>query len=227
MIWGILYFCLAFISNKYNIVYVNFPEYEGGGAHWVEVFNRILVGTFLYQLVLIGEFGIFKFVPGAIISGICAGATIVFGWYTHKQFNRSSRYLPIRFAMDLTEALDVSKADKEGKKSKKAKKADEIEADELETEKKTVEMDQTEKGEITHDDVITTHPHPFKEQTEVTNLNHTVFYYQPSLVPLVDEPEIDSQIPMASPPQKGFMEKAVDEERMEIRKSIDSGEGTV
>lgn len=191
MVWGILYFCMAYVSNKYNILYVNFPQFEGGGIHWLEVFNRIIAGTFLYQLVLVGVFGIYKFFAGSVIAAICAVCTITYCWYAHKQFERSSRFLPLRYALDLTNKLD--------------------------------DVNKIEKGEISHDDVVPSMAP--KDKTEINNLNCEVYYYQPSLVPLVDEPEIDAPLPTS--PKRGISRKGEGEEQQEIRKGIDSGEGDV
>lgn len=191
MVWGILYFAMSFVSNKYNIIYVNFPEYECGGVHWIEVFNRMMVGTFLYQLVLVGVFGIYKFYAGSVISAIMCVCTVTYFWYAHKQFSRSSRYLPLRYALDLNKTLD--------------------------------EIGLVEKNEISTDDVAPSMAP--KDKTEINNMNCDVYYYQPSLVPLVDEPEIDAEIPVS--PKKSLKNSANVEEEMEIRKSLDSGEGDV
>jgi len=191
MVWGVLYFAMAYVSNKYNILYVNFPIYEGAGVHWVEVFNRIIAGTFLYQLVLVGVFGIYKFIPGAVISAILCVCSIVYGWYAHGQFHRSARYLPMRYAVGLDKSLDVVKAVETGEAT-------------------TVDVGST-------DDVA-----PVK--THITNVNSTDYYYQPSLVPLVDEPEIDVTMPKS--PKLGKIKGKQEEEELEIRKGIDSGADT-
>jgi len=201
MIFGVLYYCMAFVSNKYNIIYVNFPLYEGGGTHWVDAFNRIIAGTFLYQLVLVGVFGVYKFVPGAIISGICCGTTLVFCWYTHSCFQRSSKFLPIRYALSLSDNLDG-----------KVERADQVNLEIAEEVTETKER----KG---------------KEKTEIHNLNYHCYYYQPSLVALSDEPEIDAPLPAV---RKEGVEVGVGvvggEEEMEavvVKKGVDSGPGDV
>jgi len=92
LIWGTLYFGMAYISQKYNIVYVFEPKYESGGLHWPLVFNRVCVGLIIYQLVLVGEFVIYSFTAGIVISAICLAATILFWRYTIDQFSRSAEF---------------------------------------------------------------------------------------------------------------------------------------
>jgi len=92
LIWGFLYYLLAMLSQKYNIIYVFIPISEGGGQHWPMVFDRICSGLVIYQLVLIGEFIIYKYVAGYAISIVMLVVTGIFWWYTRQQFARSAEY---------------------------------------------------------------------------------------------------------------------------------------
>lgn len=63
---------------------------------------------FNLDILLFFSLCIYKFVPGVVISAICAVATLVFAWYTHNQFLRTCTELPIRFALQRTEDLEVT-----------------------------------------------------------------------------------------------------------------------
>jgi hypothetical protein len=242
MIFGLIYFCLAFLSNKYNLMYVASTGFEGGGQHWIDVFHRMMVGTFIYQLLLIGVFGVYRFIPGVVIAIIMAITTLTFTWYVRQQFLRSVRNTPL-LALHIMEDADsdgvsVAKVDGTAPKSDGiAPKSD---------------------GTIAKIDV---HPEeaPNKPKTQVTNVNATAYYYQPSLVPLADEPQLGSHpkkslkstterlqdeemeivvrsspsprlsSPKLTSPKLGLgrrPSRVQDEERMEIKNSMDSsGEG--
>eukprot|EP01112_Ceratiomyxa_fruticulosa_P015573 TRINITY_DN4595_c0_g1_i1.p1 TRINITY_DN4595_c0_g1~~TRINITY_DN4595_c0_g1_i1.p1 ORF type:complete len:790 (-),score=112.28 TRINITY_DN4595_c0_g1_i1:55-2424(-) len=84
LIFGFLYMCLAYISSRYNLIYVYKPKYEGGGNLWPLVFNRVMVACLIYHLTLVGVFGSYLFPVGAGISVLCAIATCIF-WYHMRQ----------------------------------------------------------------------------------------------------------------------------------------------
>lgn len=172
MIFGVIYFCMAYVSDKYNIMYVNVPQWEGGGKHWHDVFYRMCAGTMLYQILLIGVFSIYKFVPGVVTSAICACCTVVAMWYIRNQFVRSCNYLPQRYAArrDALLVEDISKSD----------------LLKVDSHDPRIKIDE---GLELSGEIGPTLPIYENNKRDVTNVNAHQFYFQPTLVPLADEPE--------------------------------------
>eukprot|EP01119_Soliformovum_irregulare_P011086 TRINITY_DN2753_c1_g1_i4.p1 TRINITY_DN2753_c1_g1~~TRINITY_DN2753_c1_g1_i4.p1 ORF type:complete len:836 (+),score=166.87 TRINITY_DN2753_c1_g1_i4:320-2509(+) len=81
--FGLVFFCIAFITVKYNQLYVLDYPWEGGGMIWPRIFNRMIVGLIIYQLTLTGVFGIFLFPAGVIVSVICILGTASFAYWVH------------------------------------------------------------------------------------------------------------------------------------------------
>lgn len=54
--------CYRYVSGKYRVLYIAFPQYESGGVFWPDVFTRMCIGLLLSELTLIGVFGL-KQVP--------------------------------------------------------------------------------------------------------------------------------------------------------------------
>eukprot|EP00026_Physarum_polycephalum_P002639 Phypoly_transcript_02647.p1 GENE.Phypoly_transcript_02647~~Phypoly_transcript_02647.p1 ORF type:complete len:807 (+),score=114.51 Phypoly_transcript_02647:120-2540(+) len=174
MAFGMLYFAMAFISNKYNILYVAHPLWEAGGKHWQDVFGRIYVSILLYQALFIGVFGLYKFPAGAIVSVICAISTPSFYWYTRSRFVRTCNYLPQRYAVrrDQTLVAEPNKALlKIPSEDPRITVDNELESDQI---------------DLFGPDL----PVYEKARRQVTNVNVHQYYFQPSLVPLSDEPEL-------------------------------------
>jgi len=83
---------MVYLVSRYNLIYVFVPEFEGGGYLWPSIFHRIMVAVLIYQLFLVGEFGLFKFTAGAIIVGLMAFVTIAFWYLTHYRFTTAANY---------------------------------------------------------------------------------------------------------------------------------------
>ncbi|CAM9652095.1 unnamed protein product [Discosporangium mesarthrocarpum] len=51
---GALFFMVAYLVYKYQVLYVYMPQYESGGVFWLRVYHRVLVGLGAAQLTVIG-----------------------------------------------------------------------------------------------------------------------------------------------------------------------------
>eukprot|EP00026_Physarum_polycephalum_P003384 Phypoly_transcript_03395.p1 GENE.Phypoly_transcript_03395~~Phypoly_transcript_03395.p1 ORF type:complete len:819 (+),score=48.98 Phypoly_transcript_03395:115-2457(+) len=177
MIWGVLYFCLGYISNKYNIIYVYIPIWEGGGKHWEEVFHRIYAALILYQVVLAGVFGIFKFIPGVVVSAVCIVASVVVMVYIKDEFAKSCQHLPLRIALERSDFFT-----------------------ELNTpsEKGTLVVPNKEMTAISLDETADKRHRGWQDLEEASSNNNTATdytspphnYFQPSLQPITSHPEL-------------------------------------
>lgn len=76
----IVYFSFAWFVAKYQFLYVSMPNYESGGKFFPIVWNRILIGMFVYQIMMWGIFGLkksyisFLLLPLPFMTGL-------FAWY--------------------------------------------------------------------------------------------------------------------------------------------------
>ncbi|KAL6040263.1 hypothetical protein QOT17_025465 [Balamuthia mandrillaris] len=57
-LFGVVYFALAYLVNRYNLIYANQPEWESGGAQWQYLYHHIMAGLLLFQLTMVGVFGL-------------------------------------------------------------------------------------------------------------------------------------------------------------------------
>mmetsp|Transcript_26412 Transcript_26412/g.29409 ORF Transcript_26412/g.29409 Transcript_26412/m.29409 type:complete len:1139 (-) Transcript_26412:815-4231(-) len=65
--FAIIYFGLAILSYKYNIIWADKTPFEGGGNYFTTIFVSVNIGLILYQLVSIGVFATYEFQYGIII----------------------------------------------------------------------------------------------------------------------------------------------------------------
>lgn len=91
----LLYFSLAFLAHKHNLVFKNMPEYNGLVFTPIAV-DIVTVATVLYQLTMTGVFGLKSFAAGAIVCAVFAGLTILFRLYLSSRWDRASTYLPLQ-----------------------------------------------------------------------------------------------------------------------------------
>jgi len=90
--FGFCYFLLAYITLKYNIMYVYEHSYEAGGVMWPLIFDRMMFGLVLYQLTLIGVFSIYNFPAGPSLAGATLIFTVLFWIWIHYRFDKQSKY---------------------------------------------------------------------------------------------------------------------------------------
>eukprot|EP01120_Amphizonella_sp_Union-15-10_P011592 TRINITY_DN4957_c0_g1_i1.p1 TRINITY_DN4957_c0_g1~~TRINITY_DN4957_c0_g1_i1.p1 ORF type:complete len:389 (-),score=40.50 TRINITY_DN4957_c0_g1_i1:27-1193(-) len=92
LIFGLIYYALSWLSTSYNLIYVYKNKYESNGMWWPAIFKRLMFGLVLNQIALIGIFGVFQFIPGAIISAVLAIVSVLFWNYCIDKFSPADRY---------------------------------------------------------------------------------------------------------------------------------------
>lgn len=94
MIPGILYFFVAYINQKNNILYRNVKRWENNGVYYNLIFNRIIFALLISQLTLIGMFSTKQ--PYLTISLIpLVVITILFCHFCHGNFATIHENTPI------------------------------------------------------------------------------------------------------------------------------------
>jgi hypothetical protein len=55
---AVVYFCTAYLFRKHDLCYVNTTAYQSGGAYWPQVFNQLVTGLIIFQIIMIALLGI-------------------------------------------------------------------------------------------------------------------------------------------------------------------------
>lgn len=76
----VIYFVFGWFASKYQFLYVSMPVYESGAKFFPLVFNRILVGLMIYQLMMWGIFGLKKSYIAFVLLPL-PFVTALFYWY--------------------------------------------------------------------------------------------------------------------------------------------------
>lgn len=87
------YFALAYITAKYNFVYVLYPRYKGRKLTPLYI-DRIAFALFIYQFAMFSMFTLKLFAPGSTV-GILVAVTALFKYYIWKMYYKSSKYLAL------------------------------------------------------------------------------------------------------------------------------------
>ncbi|KAM9971587.1 hypothetical protein ACTFIW_011569 [Dictyostelium discoideum] len=90
LIFGAWYFGLSYIVQKYNIIWVNTPNYQCGGFMSPMHFRRTIIGLLIYHILMIGTFNVYKFYYGILVI-ICLVVTIVFWYFAEYKFKDISK----------------------------------------------------------------------------------------------------------------------------------------
>eukprot|EP01088_Endostelium_zonatum_P018412 TRINITY_DN5902_c0_g1_i1.p1 TRINITY_DN5902_c0_g1~~TRINITY_DN5902_c0_g1_i1.p1 ORF type:complete len:802 (-),score=169.85 TRINITY_DN5902_c0_g1_i1:14-2359(-) len=86
----LFFFLCVYIRNRHNLLFSHLKVYEGGGYFYEQIFDLMLVGMFLFQIVMIGLFAVNYFAPGAAIVPLPI-FTIIFWWVVHRWWDRRGR----------------------------------------------------------------------------------------------------------------------------------------
>lgn len=107
---ALLYFAITYLIWKYQMLYVYGQPYQTGGRLWMRVFDQVMVGTILFQLMMIFLLAIKKVIAPAIICIPPAIFTIFF-WHTvHAMFWRPQQTLSLMVAAELDAKEDAQEA---------------------------------------------------------------------------------------------------------------------
>ena len=97
LVVALLYFCLAYVVERYNIIFVYKVHYEGGGIIWPSVVTAIFIALITLQLLMFGIFTVLGFIVGTVISLSITVITILYWIYLHQRFYRASKIFTIGF----------------------------------------------------------------------------------------------------------------------------------
>ncbi|KAK7331412.1 hypothetical protein VNO77_25636 [Canavalia gladiata] len=83
--FGALYFGLGWLILRNQALKVYVPSYESNGRMWPHIHNRVLASLILYQITMLGYFGVKKFFYTALLIPLPI-LSLVFGFVCAKKF---------------------------------------------------------------------------------------------------------------------------------------------
>ncbi|KAF9360755.1 hypothetical protein BGX26_007881 [Mortierella sp. AD094] len=95
LVFGAIYFALAYLVYKYQLLYVLYHPYESGGRAWPMVYNRVTLGLLIFQLTMLGLFVLNQsYLLGALLIPLPLGTVWFWAWTT-KQYKTSAEFIPL------------------------------------------------------------------------------------------------------------------------------------
>ncbi|KAF9261079.1 DUF221-domain-containing protein [Marasmius fiardii PR-910] len=93
LIFGAIYFGMAYVVYKYKLLFVFYKPYESQGQAWPITFIRLIWGVVIFLVFMTGFFLVSKaFILSSIIVPLLGG-TLVWTWYLHSALTPLSRYV--------------------------------------------------------------------------------------------------------------------------------------
>ncbi|KAG8881367.1 hypothetical protein FRB97_009632 [Tulasnella sp. 331] len=112
LIFGTIYFGVAYVVYKYKLLFVFYKPYESRGQAWPITFNRLIWGVVLFQILMTGLFIVMK-------AGVFAGLmvpliafTVYWGWTTSRDFAPLSEYVSLSSTFDVQRGEETSEVAK-------------------------------------------------------------------------------------------------------------------
>ncbi|KAI0638316.1 DUF221-domain-containing protein [Trametes polyzona] len=95
LVFGAVYFGVAYVVYKYKLLFVFYKPYESQGQAWPITFVRLIWGVLIFIIFMIGLFILKKsFVLATLLTPLLAG-TLLWWYYTDKQFRPLSKYVSL------------------------------------------------------------------------------------------------------------------------------------
>ncbi|KAF9580661.1 hypothetical protein BGW38_002601 [Lunasporangiospora selenospora] len=96
LVFGVIYFGMAYLVYKYQLLYVFFHPYESCGQAWPMVYNRIMVGLLIFQSTMLGLFMLKQaYIFGCLLAPLPIG-TIWFWAWTSQAYHQTAHFIPLQ-----------------------------------------------------------------------------------------------------------------------------------
>ncbi|TFK24082.1 DUF221-domain-containing protein [Coprinopsis marcescibilis] len=95
VIFGAIYFGLAYVVYKYKLLFVFYKPYESQGQAWPITFIRLVWGIVVYLLFMIGIFTLRKsYIISSLLVPLLIG-TVCWSWYVDKSLKPLSKFVSL------------------------------------------------------------------------------------------------------------------------------------
>lgn len=85
LIFGAIYFGIAYVVYKYKVLFVFYKPYESKGEAWPITFARLMWGIVLFQVLMIGIFTLSKSVVLSTLMLPLLAVTAYWGWHMQRE----------------------------------------------------------------------------------------------------------------------------------------------
>ncbi|KAL7748827.1 hypothetical protein RI367_005740 [Sorochytrium milnesiophthora] len=99
-VFGLLYFAFAYFVYKHQLLYVYVSRYETNGRIWPKIFDWVLYGMLLFQVITISILLLNGSYAQPVLILPLLGVTWWVRWYCHRMFLPMSRNIPIDSQLD-------------------------------------------------------------------------------------------------------------------------------
>ncbi|KAF8559485.1 DUF221-domain-containing protein [Imleria badia] len=105
VIFGAIYFGVAYIVYKYKLLFVFYKPYESQGQAWPLTFARLIWGIIIFQIFMIGILTLRQcYIMSSLLVPLVL-ATAAWSWYTHNTFR------PLSNAVCLSSVCEVERGE--------------------------------------------------------------------------------------------------------------------
>ncbi|KAI0677415.1 DUF221-domain-containing protein [Trametes maxima] len=95
LVFGAIYFGVAYVVYKYKLLFVFYKPYESQGQAWPITFVRLIWAVLMFIIFMTGLFILKKSFILATLLAPLLGGTLLWWYYTDKQFRPLSKYVSL------------------------------------------------------------------------------------------------------------------------------------
>ncbi|KAH7869805.1 uncharacterized protein C8R40DRAFT_1163358 [Lentinula edodes] len=112
VVFGAIYFGVAYVVYKYKLLFVFYKPYESQGQAWPLTYVRLVWGVLIFLVFMTGFFLLSKsFVLSSLLVPLLAG-TVIWSWWLHKSLTPLSDYVNLSSVFEVErgeESADVAR----------------------------------------------------------------------------------------------------------------------
>jgi len=108
LIFGAMYFGIAYVVYKYKLLFVFYKPYESQGQAWPITFVRLIWGIVIFLVFMMGIFILKKsYVLSTLLAPLLVAA-VLWSWYTDKMFRPLSKYVNLSAIVEVQRGEDTA-----------------------------------------------------------------------------------------------------------------------
>ncbi|KAI0073303.1 DUF221-domain-containing protein [Panus rudis PR-1116 ss-1] len=107
VIFGALYFGIGYVMYKYKLLFVFYKPYESQGQAWPITFVRLIWGVVIFSVFMTGIVILRKSRISSLLAPLLGG-TILWSWYTYKNFTPLSKYVDLSSVCEVQRGEDTA-----------------------------------------------------------------------------------------------------------------------
>ncbi|KAI0029909.1 hypothetical protein K488DRAFT_55341 [Vararia minispora EC-137] len=107
LIFGALYFGVAYVVYKYRLLFVFYKPYESHGQAWPITFSRLIWGLVIFHVYMIGNFILTRsFILSSLVAPLIIG-TVAWAWYIDQAFRPLSKYVSLSSVCEVQRGVET------------------------------------------------------------------------------------------------------------------------